>query len=635
MKYLTSLQMAEKWGITKRRVNSLCKEGLIHGAYKEGYRWMIPENAVKPGNHAPAYYFAEESGKWETGKNITALPIGISDYKTAVSRYYYVDKTLLIKDLLDYRPLVSLFTRPRRFGKSLNMDMLRVFFEISEEDTSVYFKNTNIWKAGAVYRREQGKYPVIFLTFKDIKYDNWQDAFLNLKAVIQTEYKRHLYLEDSEKLSEMDKNLFYRVLTGELEDALWPGTLANLCYFLHEHYDKAPMIMIDEYDTPIQQGHLKGYYQDVIAFMRNFLSGGLKDNHSLSMAFLTGILRVAKESIFSGLNNLHVNSILENRYSRYFGFTREEVKQLLGKFGRMDKMEEMERWYDGYHFGWNEIFNPWSVLNYLDGGCFPKTFWQSTGSNEIIGEVIESATPEILEELQSIMNGNTVGAYIDTSVVYPEIQENPSSIYSFLLMAGYLTVRDVQQLHDGNSYCQVGIPNREISMVYEKEILSKLRKIVPTSSAIAIQQALYMGDEEKLQQELQKFLLNTVSSHDVAQESFYHGLLLGMSAVFNNYYYVTSNREEGYGRYDIQLCPIHSTMRGTLPGFVLELKAAAREIPREDSVGEVLEKLAKEALEQIDRKAYCVGLREHGCRKVIKIGIAFYGKKCRAAVEME
>ena len=630
MNYLTSLQAAEKWSLTKRRVNSLCKEGLIPGAVKEGYRWMIPEDAEyeKRGN----------TGKWEmrnekTGNQFTrkALPIGVSDFCNAVTNYYYVDKTLLIKDLLDYRPLVSLFTRPRRFGKSLNMDMLRVFFELGEEDTSVYFKDTLIWKAGARYRKEQGKYPVIYLTFKDIKFNTWKDTFLNLKLIIQAEYRRHLYLAESQILSEVDIDFFEKVINGTLEDALFPATLAKLSYFLKLHHGEAPMILIDEYDTPIQQGYMHGYYAEVISFMRNFLSGGLKDNHNLTMAFLTGILRVAKESIFSGLNNLNVNSILEERYSEYFGFTLDEVEKLLHSYGQDEKLPEVMEWYDGYRFGGKEIFNPWSVLNYVDADCFPKAFWQATGSNEIIGEIIQDATPEIMDEMRKLMNGQQVEAYIDTAVVYPEIHDNPASIFSFLLMAGYLTVQTEQKLHDGNSFCWVCIPNREIALAYEKEILAKLKQIVPMSASIAIQRALFSGDSQKLEKELQKFLVNTVSSHDVAAEGFYHGLILGMSAVFNDYYEVTSNREEGLGRYDIQLKPYNLYN----PGYVIELKALRQMGIKEEEVGEKLQDLAEDALNQIETKEYCTGLRRHGCQKIVKLGIAFYRKNCKAVVEYE
>lgn len=630
MKYMTSMQAAKKWNLTKRRVNSLCQEGLISGAVKDGYRWMIPEDADYQSGKK------EKSGKLfvrEVG-NYTArpaLPIGVSDFRNAVRNYYYVDKTLLIQDLLDYRPLVSLFTRPRRFGKTLNMDMLRVFFELSDEDTSVYFEHTNIWKAGKKYREEQGKYPVIFLSFKDIKFNDWKDTLLNIRAVVQSEYRRHLYLSESEKLSDVDKDYFGKVMDGTLEDALFSSTLAKLSYFLNLHHSMAPMIMIDEYDTPIQQGFVHGYYDAVVGFMRNFLSGGLKDNPNLTMAFLTGILRVAKESIFSGLNNLNVNSVLEERYSEYFGFTEDEVRAMLGAYGYSDKFLEVVEWYDGYRFGGTEVFNPWSVLNYVDADCIPKAFWQATGSNEIIGEIIRDATPDVVEQMRQLISGNVVEAYVDTAVVYPEIHDNPSSIFSFLLMAGYLTVKSEQKFYDGNSFCEVCIPNREIYIAYEKEILAKLKQILPPVTSIAIQQALFNQDSEKLKEELQKFLVRTVSYHDVMTEGFYHGLILGMSAVFNNYYEITSNREEGAGRYDIQLKPYRKSM----PGYVIELKSLMKKVTDEEAVEEMLSQMAQEAVRQIEKKDYCVGLREYGCEGIVKIGIAFYKKVCKVFMESE
>lgn len=628
MKYMTSMQAAKKWDLTKRRVNSLCQEGAIPGAVKDGYRWMIPEEAhyLSGRREKTGKLMVREVGNYYARR---ALPIGVSDFRNAVKNYYYVDKTLLIRDLLDYRPLVSLFTRPRRFGKTLNMDMLRVFFELSEEDTSVYFEGTDIWKYGEQYREEQGKYPVIFFTFKDIKFSKWHDTFLNLREVVRSEYRRHIYLMDSERLSEVDKEYFEKVLDGSLENALFTTTLAKLSYFLNLHHGKAPMIMIDEYDTPIQQGFVYDYYDEVVEFMRNFLSGGLKDNQNLTMAFLTGILRVAKESIFSGLNNLNVNSVLEERYSQYFGFTEKEVQNMLEEYGYEDKFSEVVEWYDGYHFGDTEIFNPWSVLNYVDADCIPKTFWQATGSNEIIGEIIHEAASDVVEQMRQLISGKCVEAYVDTAVVYPEIRDNPSSIFSFLLMAGYLTVRSEQKFYDGNSFCQVCIPNREISIAYEKEILAKLKNILPQSTSIAIQQALFNRNSEKIREEVEKFLVRTVSFHDVAAEGFYHGLILGMSAVFNNYYEITSNREEGNGRYDIQMKPYNKHM----PGYVIELKALTQKVSEETEVAGKLEKMALEAVEQIDKREYFVGLQRYGCDKIVKMGIAFYKKMCKVSIQ--
>lgn len=623
MQYLTSIQMAEKWGLTKRRVNALCQSGSIEGAFNDGYRWQIPADAPKPEGRN----YKKGSIKVRSGKR--PLPIGISDYRMAVSGYYYVDKTLLIRDLLDYHPLVSLFTRPRRFGKTLNMDMLRVFFEKSTEDTSIYFKGTNIWSAGEKYRKEQGRYPVIFLTFKDVKYNTWEETKVNLYSVIQAEYRRHIDLFESDKISNIDKQYMEKVLLGTLDPALWAGTLANLSLFLDIHYGTAPVILIDEYDTPIQQGYMKGFYEEVISFMRNFLSGGLKDNRHVSISFMTGILRVAKESIFSGLNNLSVNSVLENRYSEYFGFTEKEVAQLLKDFGDEHKLSEVRAWYDGYRFGNSEIYNPWSVLNYVDAECFPKTFWQSTGSNEIVGEIVKEASDEILQDLQRLLCGEIVETYIDTSVVYPEVRRNPSSIYSFLLMAGCLTIRSGQALYDGNSICKVCIPNKEITILYEKEILAKMEPVVSASTAIVLQQALLTGNMAKFQEELQGFIMSAVSYHDTSSESFYHGFLLGLSAVMNQYYELTSNREAGEGRYDIQLKP----KKNKYPGLLIEVKAVTERLEDSSNADKNLEELALQGLEQIKKKQYANELKQYGCEHIIQIGAAFYKKRCKVVSE--
>ena len=476
MNYLSSTEAAKAMGITVRRVQQMCKQGEISGAVKEGHTWLIPENVILACS----------------GEKKKPLPIGISDFRAATTNYYYVDKTLLIRDFLDTKPMVSLFTRPRRFGKTLNMDMLRVFFEKTQEDTSIYFKDKQIWQCGSDYTRHQGQYPVIFLTFKDVKCLTWQETFQKIRKLISLEFMRHGELEESPALSVYEKEQYHLLTSDNANEVDCQMGLQVLSLLLHKHYGKECMIIIDEYDTPIQQGHNRDFYPEIVNFMRNFFSGGLKDNPHLAFGFLTGILRVAKESIFSGMNNLKTNSILDDSYSEYFGFTTEEVKDILHYYGREDKYQEICSWYDGYRFGNTEIFNPWSVINYIADQCFPKAFWQSTGSNEIIGEIIAAATPEITEGLQKLLCGETITTYVDASVIYPEIQNNPYTIYSFLLAAGYLKVAAVYPQNDGNFMCDVAIPNKEISCVYEKEILNRTNQ---NSVAISINQAIFSGDE--------------------------------------------------------------------------------------------------------------------------------------------
>ena len=550
------------------------------------------------------------------------LPIGVADYRLASTEYYYIDKTLMIKEFLDERPMVSLFTRPRRFGKTLNMDMLRTFFEKTAEDTSVYFSDKAIWQCGERYRSYQGKYPVIFLTFKDVKFTTWQETFQSMRELIAKEAYRHIELKDSDRCDAFDKKAFLRLQQGNADETELANALADLSLALHKHYGIAPIIIIDEYDIPIQQGYMQGFYDKVILFMRNLFSGGLKDNKHLSYGFLTGILRVAKESIFSGLNNLVINSVLDNKYSEYFGFTASEVQQMAAYYGVADKYAELCAWYDGYRFGRTEIFNPWSVINYFNSGCEPRAFWQTTGSNDIIGEIIGVADAEIYERLTSLVNGKSFVTYIDTSVIYPQIKSNPSSIYSFLLVAGYLKVLKTMPAFSGDFMCEVALPNKEIAYVYNKEILQKLDKLIPMAVAISMQEALYSADSQKLKAVMQSLLANSVSSFDTAGENFYHGFMLGLCALLSNAY-VTSNREAGDGRYDIQLMPKNVA----LPGILIELKA------EKHADAERLKKLAAVALKQINDKNYAADMQSHGVKTIYKYGVAFSGKKVEIEVE--
>lgn len=615
-KFMTTREASEKWNITERRINVLCKEGRIPGAYKDNKRWLIPDKTEKPADKRLKGR-SRVSGAEEkiTGKKLP-LPIGISDYRKASGEYYYVDKTLLIRDFIDERPQVSLFTRPRRFGKTLNMDMLRVFFECSKEDTSVYFKDKKIWRCGKEYRDYQGKYPVIYVTFKDVKCDDWENAYDLIYKIIRNEIERHSELLNSDKISAYEKKYLTSMLNGEANENDVAFAFLNLSRMLHTHYGVAPIIIVDEYDTPIQQGHVRGYYDQVIDFMRALFSGGLKDNPHLSYGFLTGILRVAKESIFSGLNNLKINSILDNRYSEYFGFTPEEVREMAEYYGVPEKYDEICEWYDGYRFGKTEIFNPWSVIGYFNNECVPRAFWQSTGSNDIISEVLNNATMETYEKLESLLQGKSIVTNIDTGVIYPQIQNNPASVYSFLLVTGYLKAVTNDQPFGEDYMCEVAIPNKEISYVYSKEILSRFENVIPQFTAGAIQTALYTMDTSQLKEQLEKFLLQTVSFHDTAKENFYHGLILGLCAIFNSRYQVSSNREAGNGRFDICMIPFNKR----LPGILMELKAG------KDCTENQLSELAEAALLQINTKKYYADMETWKVTSVLQYGIAFSGK---------
>ena len=612
-------EAAMRWELAERTVRGLCIGGKIPGAVKSGRSWLIPANAEKPVDNrikTGAYVRAKSRPKH------LPLPVGVSDYRLASTEYYYIDKTMMLKDFIDERPMVTLFTRPRRFGKTLNMDMLRTFFEKTNEDTSKYFKDKKIWEQGEYYRSFQGKYPVIFITLKDVKHNSWDNTFANIGSIISSEYCRHSDLSKSPKLDKKQKDFYDKMVSEKFSAVDLERSLLYLSEMLKKHYGEGAVIIIDEYDTPIQSGHTNGFYDDVIAFMRNLLSGCFKDNKSLAFGFLTGILRVAKESIFSGLNNLTINSVLDNKYSEYFGFTANEVKEMAAYYSAPDKFDEVCEWYDGYRFGKTDIFNPWSVINYFSNDCEPRAFWLSTGSNDIIGEIIKEADNEIYERLSSLVNGGSFTTYIDTSVIYPQIKNNPSSIYSFLLMAGYLKVVKSSVSISGDFMCEVALPNKEISLVYRKEILQKLENLIPQATAIAVEGAIFSGNGEKLRDIISNFLIQSVSAFDAAGENFYHGFMLGVCALFGNSY-VTSNRESGDGRYDIALSP----KVNNLPGIIIELKAEKNCNENE------LQELAKTALKQINDKKYDTELKSKGVKTIYKYGVAFSGK--HVAVEAE
>lgn len=612
----TCKEMALIWNVTERSVTKFCNEGKIPGAMKVGKSWAIPDDAKKPVDGRVSF------GKYvkkRDNEEKKPLPIGISDYVRAQSEYYYVDKTLLIKDFLDRKPLVSLFTRPRRFGKTLNMDMLRVFFEISKENTGKHFEDKAIWKCGEEYRSHQGKYPVIFLTFKDVKFDTWEATIDKIKGLLQEEYGRHQELLASDKLSAYEKEYFGKILDSSANEVELTSALERLSKMLTSHYGKAPIIIIDEYDTPIQEGYAKDFYEEIIGFMRNFFSGAFKDNKNLSYGFLTGILRIAQESIFSGLNNLTVNSVMDEEYDRYFGFTEDEVEQMLDYYGVSEKEAELKEWYDGYLFGKEEIYNPWSVINYISKGCIPQAYWVNTGKNEVLEDVLKVATDDITERLYSLLQGERVIARIDQNVVYRSLTEEPANIYSLLLVAGYLKTPKKELQGDGSYLCEVSIPNKEIAAVYKNEILSHLLQIgaISRTTANKIAESLYANDDRKLQGAIAEYMDKAISFYDAGTESFYHGLMLGLIALMDNRYKIKSNRESGDGRYDISMFPKEERN----PGIIMELKW------KKALSTEELDRLAEDALVQIEDMRYDSEMKEEGIKEILKFGIAFTGKK--------
>lgn len=611
----TCKELAAEWGIAERTIVNMCKTGKIPGAMKVGKQWQIPDDAQKP-----------VDGRIVTGKYIKNkshgdkkyLPIGISEYVRAQSEYYYVDKTLLIKEFLDSRPLVSLFTRPRRFGKTLNMDMLRVFFEMSDQDTSIYFKDKAIWKCGEKYIKHQGKYPVIFLTFKDVKFESWDATISKIAALLRIEFGRHRELENSAKLPDFEKDYYKRIVKGNPTEVDLSAALENLSRMLYLHHGVKPLIIIDEYDAPIQEAYSQNFYDEIIGFMRNFFSGGFKDNQYLAYGFLTGILRIAHESIFSGLNNLTVNTIFNEKYDSFFGFTYPEVKQLLSYYDISDKEEELRDWYDGYLFGNEEIYNPWSVISYIGNNCLPQAYWVNTGKNEAIADVMRVASDDVVEKLYALLQGEMVIARIEQNTVYRILTDDPAYIYSLLMATGYLKTNKKTLQDDGSYLCEVAIPNKEIASIYKSEILSYLMEVgaVTKTTANKIAESLYSNDTDKLQKAIREYMLKSMSFYDAGAEGFYHGLFLGLIALMDNQYKIRSNRESGDGRYDVSMFPKENDR----PGIIIEVKWD------KDLDDKSLDKLASEALKQIDDKNYETEMRDDGINDILKFGMAFSGK---------
>lgn len=544
------------------------------------------------------------------------LPVGMTNYKKICEDSYYVDKTLLIKEILDEKVNVALFTRPRRFGKTLNMDMLRTFFEKTAEDTGRYFQDKKIWQQGEKYTSHQGQYPVIFLSLKDIKARKWQYAFDALKYIISVEYMRHSELKRSSEIEEADIELYNRIVKNQAGYMEYVFSLQALSRMLHQHYKQAPVIIIDEYDTPIQEGFVNGYYDDAVEFIRSFFSAALKDNPHARQIVMTGILRIAKESIFSGLNNIRVFSVLDKKFSEFFGFTTSEVQQMAAYYEQTDKLPELKAWYDGYKFGDTEIFNPWSVINYFSNNCQAMPYWVQTSANTIIQEILKTYNDDTYRNLHALLGKTEVQSIVRTNIIYPKLKEPQTNILGFLLMTGYLKSTSTELDARGDYICRLSIPNKEIKTIYYNEILSLLTEDIGENTVMNLANALYDKDAAKIKEALNKFMLKTISYYDNLKENYYHGLMLGLLAIGESNYDIRSNRESGLGRYDIQLIP----KKSALPGIIIEVKAADKD------AGVELSKLAQTALKQIDEKKYDTELCAQGVNDIIKYGVAFKGK---------
>lgn len=612
--FIGTTEAAALLQMTGRRVVGLCSEGKLAGAFKAGRNWKIPMESVKQYRKDAGITLTEEAS--DEAHELLPFAIGNTSYIEISSECYYVDKTLLIRDLIDDHNMVTLFTRPRRFGKTLAINTIKTFFEKTDEDTSRYFTDRKIWQCGDKYCALQGKYPVIMLTFKDVKYNSWEESMEAIRLVVKDEYKRHPELAESTVLDTDARNYIDRMERGDLSGVELQRSLLNLTHMLSLHHDSKVVILIDEYDTPIQQGYSRGFYKEIISFMRNFLSGGLKDNTDLAFGVLTGIMRVSKENLFSGLNNPMVNTVLDDKYSGYFGFTEDEVREMAAYYRRPEAMNEIRFWYDGYRFGNTEIYNPWSVTNYFASGGQAKPYWANTSDNEIIREILTGLTPEIADDLARVMQDEEVHASLDMEVVYPRMTDGNDTIFSFLLLAGYLTPADRPEETEIGTFASLRLPNAEIRRIYNTEVLSWIRTQQTGNIISEIEKAVFLCDGKRLKDALRKYMITSISFFDGAAEGFYHGMVLGLVASLSSKYYIRSNRESGEGRFDLQLEPKDRT----LPGILMEFKAVSA------SEKEKLPDLAEEALVQTEVKEYQRDLEERGVTDIVRYGIAFSGK---------
>ena len=542
-----------------------------------------------------------------------AVPVGIEDFERIVREdYYYVDKTLLIEELLINRAPVTLFTRPRRFGKTLNMSMIKYFFDVkNKEENKKLFENLKI--SNSEYMSEQGKYPVIFISLKDLKADTWKECLKRLKLFIFDLYVEFEYIR--EKMNEWDKRKFEKVLY-EQEDADYIMSLKFLADSLYKYYGEKVIILIDEYDAPIINAFDKGYYNEAINFFQTFYSSALKTNNSLKYGILTGITRIIKEGIFSGLNNLKVDTILNKKYSEYFGLLESEVVEMLDYFGMKYKIEEVKEWYNGYIFGESEVYNPWSIVNYIDNGEI-KAYWANISGNTLLENMLNHAGESVYEDLKRFTDGESIEKYISDGTTIKSLLSNDDEIWQLLLYSGYLTKDEKQEKESDSNVYNLKIPNKEIRKYFGNMFLNRFFGTEVKTDILI--KALEGGDIKKFEETLGEIMINMLSHFDLDKEmeKIYQVFMIGLVGFLMGKYEIISNDESGYGRYDLAMIPIKSNEKA----YLMEFKISKTKKGMEES--------AEKALKQIDEKKYDTKLKARGIKNILKIGIAFYGKEVK------
>ena len=547
------------------------------------------------------------------------LPVGVENFADLRRNgYYFVDKTLFIKELLDMKGKVNLFTRPRRFGKTLNMSMLRYFFEHGKHNNSELFRGLKIMEAGEKYLRYMGKYPVISLSLKSMKQYSYELAFEMLKKAVQEEYKRHWEeVDEGGKLSGADRDRYLRLRDLEGTEGDYADSLKFLSNCLYTCSGQRAIILIDEYDVPLENAYFSGFYDRMVALIRSLFESALKTNDNLEFAVVTGCLRTSKESIFTGLNNLKIMSITSLTYAEHFGFTPEEVKQMLKDYGLEDNLETVKQWYDGYRFGETEVYNPWSVINYVDScyqnkNAFAKPYWSNTSSNSIVRNLVEHADISVKQEIEALIGGETIEKPIHEDITYDDMDSTQDNLWNFLFFTGYL--KKISERQEGEIiYMEMAIPNSEVRYVYKNAVLRWFEKKTEQKELSPLYESILNGDTEKMAEILSENLMETISFYDY-QESYYHGFLVGMLKNIGNYI-VQSNRESGNGRPDILLK--YPSVRGK--AVIIEIKVS--------KTYQGMEEKCDEALEQIEAQRYEEALRQEGYQNIIKYGVAFYRKE--------
>lgn len=555
-----------------------------------------------------------------------AIPIGVDDFKDLITNdYYYVDKTLLIKELIDLKGKAILFTRPRRFGKTLNMSMIRYFFENTgnaeeNEANKGLFRNLQIMNDDEIYTSQRGQFPVVFLTLKSARQGDFDTAYYMIRNEISSEFQRHREVIEKGKqalsLSEWDK--YVRLAEQQADYKEYANALQFLTQCLYKTTKRTVILLIDEYDVPLENAYFAGFYDRMVGFIRSLFESALKTNEYLHFAVITGCLRISKESIFTGLNHLNMVSVLDKNYSTYFGFVEDEVKKMLTDYGHEARFPDLKKWYDGYCFGDREIYNPWSVIKFLsdlnaDGNAFPKPYWINTSSNEIVRDMIYRADKETRNQMEELISGGTIEIPVHEEITYGDLKGQGENLWNFLFFTGYLT-KAGEEFRDDTIILKGRIPNIEVKTVYKNTILSWFQDKIKKRDFKELYQALEEGDERKAAQIISEQLLSAISFYDSA-ENFYHGFLAGILNQSEKYL-VKSNRESGNGRSDIMVKS--PSLRGR--AFVLELKVS-------DSI-DSMEKDAGEAVRQIYEKGYMEELRTEGYRKISCYGVAFYRKDC-------